>query len=447
MRLSIGGNDALLVQGWSTQDTEVPGWGRVISRMSVLAPALRSRPTHDRHPRAPPPPRKHRPLRAYTRASGTVTDAVIPRDGPLRRRDQTSLTATSPAPLVSIITPTYNHAPYIGRCLESVLAQTDPRWEQFVVDDGSTDETAEIVNQFTDARIRYVSQRHRGIEGLGDAYNLALRMAHGDYVAILEGDDFWPQDKLERQLPAFEDPEVVLSWGLAAETDPAGEARRLQPELGLLRRHQHRTAAQTAQLLLEGNCIPACTVVCRTSALLAVGGFHQPEGLPNVDYPTWLQLCRVGRFAPVDRIVGYYRRHDRQVSVTMTKEMLRNVDVGPAFAEGLDTRERTALGVSVDSAWRSARRSRAPVELAAGWVALREGRRRVAKAYFRRALREGGNAIRLRAMVGLASVYLGTDLDSISGVYRHIRTRQEAHELSAVEQADALETLDLRPGH
>ena len=141
--------------------------------------------------------------------------------------DQTSLTAASPAPLVSIITPTYNHALYIGRCLESVLAQTEPRWEQIVIDDGSTDGTAEIVNQFTDARIRYVAQRHRGIAGLGDAYNLALRMARGEYVAILEGDDFWPQDKLERQLPEFEDPEVVLSWGLAAETDPAGETRRL----------------------------------------------------------------------------------------------------------------------------------------------------------------------------------------------------------------------------
>ena len=353
--------------------------------------------------------------------------------------------ATSPAPLVSIITPTYNHALYIGRCLESVIAQSEPRWEQIVIDDGSTDGTAEIVNHFTDARIRYVAQHHRGIAGLGDAYNLALRMARGEYVAVLEGDDFWPQDKLERQLPEFADPEVVLSWGLAAETDPAGETRRLNPELGQLRRHQRKTAAQTVQLLLEANCIPACTVVCRKSALLAVGGFHQPEGLPNVDYPTWLQLCRVGRFAPVERIVGFYRRHDTQVSKTMTKEMLRNVDLGPAFVEALDARERKTLGVSVDSAWRLARRSRAAVEFAAGRVALREGRRRVATAYFRRALREGGSAVRLGAIVGLAARYLGTDLDAISGVYRHIRVRRQANALASVEQANAVETPGLPP--
>jgi glycosyltransferase involved in cell wall biosynthesis len=355
------------------------------------------------------------------------------------------LTATSPAPLVSIITPTYNHGRFIGRCLQSVLAQTEPRWEQIVIDDGSTDGTAQIVKQVTDARIRYVSRGHRGIDGLGDAYNLGLQMARGEYVAILEGDDFWPQDKLERQLPAFEDPEVVLSWGLAAETDPAGEARRLHPEPGQLRRHEHRTAAETVQLLLEENSIPACTVLCRTTALLAVGGFHQPAGIPNVDYPTWLQLCRVGRFAPVNRIVGYYRRHDHQVSATMTKEMLRNLDVGPAFVEALDMRERKALGVSVGAARRFARRGRAAVAYGAGKVALKEGRRSVATAYFRRALRDGGSAIRLRAVVGLASTYLGTDLDAISGVYRHVRIRQEADALAAVEQADALEALDLRP--
>ena len=357
------------------------------------------------------------------------------------------MSAISPAPLVSIITPTYNHGLYIGRCLESVLAQTEPRWEQIVIDDGSTDGTPDVVRRYTDARIRYVPQPHRGIAALGGAYNLALGMARGQYVAILEGDDFWPPDKLERQLPAFENPKVVLSWGLAAQTDPAGNVRRLIPGRAKVRRHQRKTAAQTVQLLLEENCIPACTVVCRTSALRAVGGFHQPEGIPNVDYPTWLELCRVGRFAPVNRIVGFYRRHDDQVSVTMTKEMLRNLDVGPAFVEALDVRERKALGVSVDSASRSARRSWAAVGYAAGSVALKEGRRSVATAYFRSALREGGSGIRLRAMVGLASTYLGTDPDAIRGLYRHIRVRQEANELAAVEQANASETLDQRPDH
>ena len=217
----------------------------------------------------------------------------------------------------------------------------------------------------------------------------------------------------------------------------------MTPRLGQLRRHQHKTTAQTVQLLLGGNCIPACTVLCRKSALLAVGGFHQPEGLPNVDYPTWLQLCRVGRFAPVERIVGFYRRHDNQVSMTMTKEMMGNLDVGPAFVEALDIGERKALHVSVDSARRLARQGRAEVAFGAGRVALKDGRQRAAKAYFRRALREGETALRLRAVVGLAAVYLGTDIEALSRAYRLLRIRQEARDMATVERAEALEALDL----
>ncbi len=131
----------------------------------------------------------------------------------------------------------------------------------------------------------------------------------------------------------------------------------------------------------------------------------------------------------------------------MTKEMLRNLEVGPAFVEALHKRERMALGVTVDSSWRFARRMRATVDVSAGRVALRAGRRRVATAYFRRALREGGSAIRLRAMVGLVSVYVGIDMDALSGRYRHIRTRREATELAAARHAAVMEPLDLRPDH
>ena len=257
------------------------------------------------------------------------------------------MNAPAPAPLVTVITPTYNHASYIGRCLESVLAQTEPRWEQIVVDDGSTDGTAAIIGRFADPRIRHVSQRHRGIAGLGDVYNLALGMARGDYVAVLEGDDFWPRDKLERQLPAFEDPEVVLSWGLATETDPTGEARRVHPARDELRRHQHqdrradrRGAAREERHSGMHGGVPDDRPACRWRVPPACRASRMSTIRPGC------QLCRVGRFAPIDGIMGYYRRHERQVSATMTSEMQRNWDVGPAFVEGLDARERETLGVS-----------------------------------------------------------------------------------------------------
>ncbi len=76
-------------------------------------------------------------------------------------------------PLISIITPTYNHENFIGECIESVLAQTYPHWEQIIIDDGSTDRTGEIVAQYNDERIKYIRQDNIGIWRLRETYNRA----------------------------------------------------------------------------------------------------------------------------------------------------------------------------------------------------------------------------------------------------------------------------------
>jgi Glycosyl transferase family 2 len=345
-----------------------------------------------------------------------------------------------PAPVVTVITPTFNHAPFIGRCLSSVLEQTECRWEQIVIDDGSTDGTAEIVRHVADGRIRYVHRHHRGIRGLGDAYNLALGMARGELIAVLEGDDFWPPDKLERQLPAFRNPQIVLSWGQAAETDADGVPLRLFPDAGLLLRLQNRSVSEAAKALLEVNCIPACTVICRRSALLAVGGFQQPDGLPNVDYPTWLELCRVGRFAPVNHLLGYYRRHGGQVSVVMRREMLRNLRMRTTFVERLPPSERQALGVSLEQARRFERRRRAGVEFASGRAALMGGRHAVAASHFRQAFRAGDSPTRARAILGLSAVYLRLDLERMATVRQQILSRRDRRLLDSAIGASTKRT-------
>ena len=70
-------------------------------------------------------------------------------------------------PLVSIITPTYNHEKFIGQCIESVLSQTFSTWEQIIIDDGSTDGTLETIARYKDKRIRYIWQENMGIWRLG----------------------------------------------------------------------------------------------------------------------------------------------------------------------------------------------------------------------------------------------------------------------------------------
>lgn len=100
-------------------------------------------------------------------------------------------------PKVSIITPTFNHERFIAECIDSVINQTFNDWEMIIIDDGSTDSTPDIISDYDDDRIIYIRQENEGPYKLGEIYNKALSLSNGDFIAILEGDDFWPPEKLD----------------------------------------------------------------------------------------------------------------------------------------------------------------------------------------------------------------------------------------------------------
>ena len=107
--------------------------------------------------------------------------------------------------LVSIITPTYNCAKFIGRTIESVQAQTYKNWEMIIVDDRSQDNTKEIVEDFikSDPRIKYHLLETNS--GAAVARTASMRLAQGSYMAFLDSDDIWMPDKLERQIRWMEE--------------------------------------------------------------------------------------------------------------------------------------------------------------------------------------------------------------------------------------------------
>jgi glycosyltransferase involved in cell wall biosynthesis len=113
-------------------------------------------------------------------------------------------------PLVSVIIPVYNCEAYLGEAIGSVLAQTYRPLEIFVVDDGSTDGTPDVVHLFQNA-VEYHRQTHRGA---GAARNTGIDLAQGDYIAFLDADDLWRQDKLARQMASFhESPTLDMVFG------------------------------------------------------------------------------------------------------------------------------------------------------------------------------------------------------------------------------------------
>jgi len=99
--------------------------------------------------------------------------------------------------LISIIMPTYNRAAYIRETINSILAQTHTNWELWIEDDGSDDNTEEIINSINDARIHYT--RHKRTAVTGTLKNAAIKKSRGSFIAFMDSDDLWPPDKLARQ--------------------------------------------------------------------------------------------------------------------------------------------------------------------------------------------------------------------------------------------------------
>lgn len=312
-------------------------------------------------------------------------------------------------PLVSIITPTYNHEKFIGQCIESVLAQTYPHWEQIIIDDGSTDKTGEIVAQYKDRRIKYLRQNNLGIWKLSRTYNKALRCSQGELTGILEGDDFWPPYKLEKQIAAFERQEVVLSWGKAAITNSKGRIIMGSPKS--LKWFRNRSKEEILRKLLFQNFIPACTVMCRKDALMSIGGFKQPEYSPYIDYPTWLELSLHGEFSSIDKIMGYWRRHERQVSTTMMTVMIEAVKYSIDFFKQMPKELRESTGININDLLLNHQYQIASAFFHSGRIALSEGKWKEAKKNFRKAFDKGSFSTKLKALVGLICGRCRIDLE------------------------------------
>lgn len=227
-------------------------------------------------------------------------------------------------PTVSVITPTYNHEKYIGQCIESVLEQTFTNWEMIIIDDGSTDNTQKIISKYRDARIKYIHQKNIGPYRLGETYNKALSLCKGDLIAILEGDDFWPHDKLEKQVSAFDDPDIVLSHG------NYGLVYFLNGDIKFKQGFTHHESSilnndpvGTALYGLAGG-IAAVTIMIRKSALNQIGGFKNVDYLPYVNLPTKLELSLIGKFKYVPTSLGYFRRHNSSITHNIRKSINLN---------------------------------------------------------------------------------------------------------------------------
>ncbi len=223
-------------------------------------------------------------------------------------------------PLVSIITPTYNHESYIAECIQSVLDQTYSNWEMLIINDGSTDNTAEIIKTYADQdnRIKLFNRENVGIFRLAETYNFGLNHSNGKYLAILEGDDIWQPDKLIRQIEKLEaDESVILAWGVAKLVDSVSNKvyySSPDPHSEDAKYFCNQPVGSILNVLFFKNCVPALTIMIRKSALVEIGGFKQGYNLPLIDLPTIQELSVKGSFYFDEILLGSWRIYPGQTT-------------------------------------------------------------------------------------------------------------------------------------
>ena len=173
---------------------------------------------------------------------------------------------------VSIVLPTYNRAHSISRSIESILQQTYPHWELLVIDDGSADNTEEIVADIamSDSRVHYYRQPQN--RGVAAARNEGIRQAQYKYIAFQDSDDIWQDDKLEKQMRVFDDqPQVGMVY--CAYEGKRQDGSMLQVPDGSIA--TENLQGNLYKQLLQKNVIGGPTVVIRKECLCNVGVFDE----------------------------------------------------------------------------------------------------------------------------------------------------------------------------
>lgn len=207
-------------------------------------------------------------------------------------------------PLVSAIIATYNMGQYLPGAIKSVLNQKIQDLELIIVDDGSTDNTGEVVKPFlSDPRVRYIYQPN---SGQTKAKNAGLKASRGAYIGYCDADDEWHPDKLSLQIPLLEqDPNTAVVYGRICPMDQAGAY--LYTETA-----SEYSGYITQQLFLE-NFIPFGSALIRRSAIEEVGGFDENRRM-GIDWDLWLRLSIKHRFECLRTVIYFYRVWEGQMS-------------------------------------------------------------------------------------------------------------------------------------
>jgi teichuronic acid biosynthesis glycosyltransferase TuaG len=211
--------------------------------------------------------------------------------------------------LVSVVTPAYNSAASITQTIRSVQTQTYKNWDMIIVDDGSNDNTHEVVEECGRADDRISLIRFHRNQGAAAGRNAGIEAAGGRYIAFLDSDDLWLPDKLEKQTAFMRNRECVLSYTAYKKIDDDGNV--ISDAITV-------PATVTYQKLLLTNVIGCLTAMYDSRVL---GKVYAPTAVKRQeDYCLWLKILKMGYEARgLNEPLALYRVRSRSASRNKAK--------------------------------------------------------------------------------------------------------------------------------
>lgn len=194
-------------------------------------------------------------------------------------------------PLISVVIASYNHATYIKEAIFSVLKQTYQNFEIIITDDGSTDNSCEIIRSINDSRIKlFVFEKNKGA---CIAMNHCILNAKGDYIAVMNSDDVWEHDKLEKQIQVFiQDPSIDAVFSNAAFFNENLKEFENKPSYFDIFNQNNRSQGEwLRRFFFEGNCLCHPSILIKKSCYDILGLYdNRYRQLP--DFDMWIKFCK-----------------------------------------------------------------------------------------------------------------------------------------------------------
>jgi len=226
--------------------------------------------------------------------------------------------AASQTPVVSVVVPTFNHAKFLADALQSIKMQSFQNWEAIIVNNFSTDETLQIIENFNEPRFKVINFRNHGV--IAASRNEGIKHSSAALIAFLDSDDIWYADKLGQCISELQKGNDLVCHG---EKWVSTNSRSRNIVYGPSSNATHDN------LLFGGNCLSTSATVVRKTILESVGGFSEdPRFTTAEDYELWMKIAKkTNKFVFIREILGEYRRHELGASSAVERHLAAELAV------------------------------------------------------------------------------------------------------------------------